>query len=247
MMIRNQLIKYCLSIILVLVGVGAIAQPKSSSPLIITKWWPFESEFSDKIHNLYFRVYNNSSKTIKYITIYTKAFNRVGDAIKDNKTGKFVNDVKIVGPIDPKTYGEVIFDNVWYSSVLDRSEITQVIVIFMDNTSKTLKNIDQIVDNRFDYYIENNKKSESKNPLTHRFSEEELKDMSIIKVTSPINLNHLASELNEDIKKISRWNYDYDQSLTRYKDGTSKFILIRIPKEKLELFLEKKAIIENKL
>ncbi|MBL7704657.1 MAG: transglycosylase SLT domain-containing protein [Taibaiella sp.] len=84
-----------------------------------------------------------------------------------------------------------------------------------------------------------------KNPLLLRFSEDELKGMAIVKVGSPIDLDVLAATLGEDRRKIGRWNFDYYQSLGAFKSGTAKNFLVRIPKEKLELFLEKKGFIEK--
>lgn len=84
-----------------------------------------------------------------------------------------------------------------------------------------------------------------KNPLLLRFSEEELKGMAIVKVGTPIDLDVLAATLGEDRRKIGRWNFDYFQSLDAFKSGTSKQFLVRIPKDKLETFLEKKSFIEK--
>ena len=84
-----------------------------------------------------------------------------------------------------------------------------------------------------------------KNPLLLRFSEDELKGMAIVKVSTPIDLDVLAMTLEEDRRKIGRWNFDYFQSLDAFKSGTSKQFLVRIPKDKLELFLEKKGFIEK--
>lgn len=84
-----------------------------------------------------------------------------------------------------------------------------------------------------------------KNPLLLRFSEEELQNMAIVKMDKPVDLDVLAYTLNEERRKIGRWNFDYYTSLEAYKAGEIKHFLIRIPKDKLELFLEKKSSIER--
>ncbi len=65
-------------------------------------------------------------------------------------------------------------------------------------------------------------KEKPKNPLLLRFSEEELKGMSIVRMDRPIDLEELAFILNEDQRKIQRWNFDYLSSIYAFKDGTSK-------------------------
>lgn len=88
-------------------------------------------------------------------------------------------------------------------------------------------------------------KEKPKNPLLLRFTEEELKGMSIVRLDRPIDLDVLAFTLEEDRRKIGRWNFDYFSSVDAFKNGTSKSFLVRIPKDKLDLFLEKKSQIER--
>lgn len=91
----------------------------------------------------------------------------------------------------------------------------------------------------------NQDKEKPKNPLLLRFSEEELQGMTIVRLDRPIDLDVLAFTLGEDRRKIGRWNFDYFTSIDAYKNGTSKAFLVRIPKDKLDLFLEKKSQIER--
>lgn len=88
-------------------------------------------------------------------------------------------------------------------------------------------------------------KEKPKNPLLLRFSEEELQGMTIVRLDRPIDLDALAFTLGEDRRKIGRWNFDYFTSIDAYKNGASKTFLVRIPKDKLDLFLEKKSQIER--
>lgn len=84
-----------------------------------------------------------------------------------------------------------------------------------------------------------------KNPLMLRFTEEELKGMAIVKLTQPIDLDVLAITIEEDRRKMGKWNFDYFESLESFNKGETKQFLIRIPKDKLDVFLEKKSFIEK--
>jgi membrane-bound lytic murein transglycosylase D len=84
-----------------------------------------------------------------------------------------------------------------------------------------------------------------KNPLSLRFSDEEIKSMAILRLNNPIDLDVLASALEIDRRMVGKWNFDYFKSLDAFKDGSSKQFLVRIPKDKLETFLEKKNEIEK--
>lgn len=70
------------------------------------------------------------------------------------------------------------------------------------------------------------------------FTDDELKNMAILRITQPIHLEYMAGELAIDKKILARWNADYDQ----YTAGTypTPFYNLRIPKDKVDLFLKKK-------
>lgn len=84
-----------------------------------------------------------------------------------------------------------------------------------------------------------------KNPLSLRFSDEEIKSMAILRLNNPVDLDVLASALELDRRMVGKWNFDYFKSLDAFKEGSSKQFLVRIPKDKLETFLEKKKEIES--
>ena len=83
-------------------------------------------------------------------------------------------------------------------------------------------------------YLENKKKGIKITGVT----DEELKNMSIIKIDQPIPLQIMAVEAGIDFKLLSRWNPDYD--LFVYHKYATPFYKLRLPKDKVDLFLQKK-------
>lgn len=81
-------------------------------------------------------------------------------------------------------------------------------------------------------------------PPKPQFTEEELKSMAIVRISDPLNLELMAEELNIDKKLLKKWNHDYELFL--YGTYSSEFYGLRIPKEKLEGFIEKKQMITRK-
>jgi len=76
------------------------------------------------------------------------------------------------------------------------------------------------------------------------FTDEELKNMAILRITQPIHLEYMAGELGIDKKLLARWNADYEL----YVLGTypTPFYNLRIPKEKVDLFLKKRDELTKK-
>lgn len=70
------------------------------------------------------------------------------------------------------------------------------------------------------------------------FTEEELKNMSIIRITEPLYMELVAQELGVDKKLLNKWNPDYDMYV--YKTYPTPYYSLRIPKDKLSTFLQKK-------
>ncbi len=71
-----------------------------------------------------------------------------------------------------------------------------------------------------------------------QFTEEELKSMTIVRITEPLHLEMTCQELGMDKKLIARWNADYELFLLN--TYPTPFYNLRIPKDKLDLFLAKK-------
>ena len=79
-----------------------------------------------------------------------------------------------------------------------------------------------------------------KNP----FSDEELKNMTMVRITQPIYNELLAQELGIDKKLIARWNPDYEQYM--FNKYPTPFYNLRLPKDKLETFLKRKEFLDKK-
>lgn len=71
------------------------------------------------------------------------------------------------------------------------------------------------------------------------YSDDELKNMAIVRFTEPLSIEVVAQELGTDKKLLARWNPDYDMFI--YNTYPTPFYNFRIPKDKLETFLQKKV------
>jgi membrane-bound lytic murein transglycosylase D len=78
-------------------------------------------------------------------------------------------------------------------------------------------------------------------PPKPRFTQEELNNMAIIRIKEPVSLEFVAAELEMDKKLLYAWNSDYEQFLLNLYE--EDFYPLRITKDKLDKFLEKKAYI----
>lgn len=78
----------------------------------------------------------------------------------------------------------------------------------------------------------------SKPIIKSRFTPEELSNMVIVKLTEPISMDLMAHELKLDRKQMDKWNEDYD--LFEYNTYPSDSYNLRLPKDKLDKFLEMK-------
>lgn len=83
------------------------------------------------------------------------------------------------------------------------------------------------------------------NPLFLKFTEAEIGKMAIVRVNKPIDLDVLARELGVDRRTIGRWNYDYYSYLESF--NPSEQYNLRIPKDKIDVYLQKKYVIEKEL
>ena len=76
------------------------------------------------------------------------------------------------------------------------------------------------------------------------FTEDELKNMNIIRIDQPISFELLAVELGMDKKQLNRWNPDYDQFINH--QYSTPFYKLRVPKDKTDLLLQKKDYLMKK-
>ncbi len=70
------------------------------------------------------------------------------------------------------------------------------------------------------------------------FTDEELKNMSIIRITEPIHMDQLALAIGADKKLLIRWNPEYDKYV--YSKTPVPYYSLRLPKDKTDLFLKKR-------
>lgn len=76
-------------------------------------------------------------------------------------------------------------------------------------------------------------------PAKPAFTQEELNNMAIVRITDPLSLDFVAQELSIDKKLLGKWNADYELFLMGTLDD--KAYSLRIPKDKLDKFIEKKS------
>lgn len=76
------------------------------------------------------------------------------------------------------------------------------------------------------------------------FSDDELKNMAIVRITDPLLLDIVAQETGMDKKQLMRWNSDYDMFI--YNTYPTPYYNFRVPKDKLDVFLAKKAQLTQK-
>lgn len=96
-----------------------------------------------------------------------------------------------------------------------------------------------------DYVFENERVANGKpaGPPKPVFSPEELARMVIVRIKDPIDLDMLCVALAVDKRTMSRWNPDYD--LFVYSTYSEDYYSLRIPKDKLENFIEQKTALVN--
>ena len=76
------------------------------------------------------------------------------------------------------------------------------------------------------------------------FTDEELKNMAIVRITQPLQLDYTAQELGIDKKLLYKWNPDYE--LFTYNTYPTPYYNLRLPKDKFDLFLQKKTSLTKK-
>jgi membrane-bound lytic murein transglycosylase D len=94
-----------------------------------------------------------------------------------------------------------------------------------------------IPDNIFDSLNFQNKKIVKTELPKSKFTEDELKSMQLIRISEPISIDVLAKVLKTNAHLLERWNDDLFLQIN--KVGTN-FYWLRIPKDKIDLFLNNK-------
>ena len=98
--------------------------------------------------------YNAGEKGIKYITFSYLPYNSVNDVVACRINGKTEASGKLTGPIPPKHYGNITWENMWYNPTVTTAVLTKIYVQFMDNTEEVIggKDILTIDDPKSSYY-----------------------------------------------------------------------------------------------
>lgn len=96
--------------------------------------------------DIYMSFKNTSDKTIKYFIWYGRVLNRVDDPVPDLKTGEISKRGRCMGPIEPDQMVEEYWSNMWYNRLAQKILITKVKLIYMDETSISIDNVNKLVD-----------------------------------------------------------------------------------------------------
>lgn len=81
----------------------------------------------------------------------------------------------------------------------------------------------------------------AKPAVKSKFTPEELSNMVIVKLTAPLSMDLLVHELKLDSKQMDKWNEDYE--LFEFNTYPSDTYNLRLPKDKLDKFLEMKELL----
>lgn len=80
--------------------------------------------------------------------------------------------------------------------------------------------------------------AKDKKAVKPMFTPDELKNMAIVRLSEPLEQELLCQELGMDRKQLDKWNPDYELFLM--DTYSSEYYSLRIPKDKLDNFIEKK-------
>jgi membrane-bound lytic murein transglycosylase D len=81
-------------------------------------------------------------------------------------------------------------------------------------------------------------------PSKPQFTKEELQSMAIVRISVPLHFDLVAQELGMDKKLMNRWNPDYE--LFIYDTYPTDYYSLRIPKDMLDAFIQKKEYLEKR-
>ena len=76
------------------------------------------------------------------------------------------------------------------------------------------------------------------------FTQEELKNMAIVRISEPLNMDLLCQDLKIERQLLEKWNEDYD--LFETDTYNAEYYSLRIPKDKLDNFIERKEFLTKR-
>ncbi|HRO43479.1 MAG TPA: transglycosylase SLT domain-containing protein [Flavipsychrobacter sp.] len=81
-------------------------------------------------------------------------------------------------------------------------------------------------------------------PAKPMFTDDELKNMAIVRINDPLNFDLISQDLKIERSLLEKWNPDYD--LFEMATYNSEFYSLRIPKDKLDNFIERKEFLTKR-
>lgn len=81
-------------------------------------------------------------------------------------------------------------------------------------------------------------------PQKPQFTKEELQNMAIVRISTPLHFEIMAQELDMDKGLMNKWNPDYE--LFVYNTYPTDYYSLRIPKDRLDVFIQKKEFLEKR-
>lgn len=76
------------------------------------------------------------------------------------------------------------------------------------------------------------------------YTPEELKSMAIVRLSEPVSMDLLCQELSMDKRQLEKWNPDYE--LFELDIYSADYYSLRMPKDKLDHFIEKKETLTKR-
>lgn len=185
-------------------------------------------------------VHNRSTKTIKVNIddLRGSVFSHITDEIISYEIASgsllgFRGDVGILaGNRVPNQlmvqFASSVFENINVINVLgsEKSDFDHTIYFILD---KKNSNIEKLIAKK------RSERPIPTNPLLSKFTEQEIKEMAIVRIKIPLEPKSITNAIGMDDHQFKRWNYDYSDFLQDYKVGA--LYNLRIPKEKLDAFL----------
>lgn len=85
---------------------------------------------------------NNSSKSIKYISLYFTPYNQVGDAVGCNIKNVSEYGLKCTGPVAPNQSYDFFGENMWYNHSISSVKVTRARIQYMDGSEEGIPGSD---------------------------------------------------------------------------------------------------------
>ncbi|MDF2541892.1 MAG: Fibronectin type domain protein [Herbinix sp.] len=82
--------------------------------------------------------FNNSSKTIKYVTFTVNPYNAVDDRIACVIWDDYSFQIEVTGPVKTDQFNYAAWDVIWYNGTTEYAKIVKAEIIYTDGTTKTI-------------------------------------------------------------------------------------------------------------